>query len=62
LALDKLNRQDDAVRAYQTAIGIKATEPLAWQGLMSLYERQGERKVDDYQQAALRLAEIYEEA
>lgn len=62
LALDKLNQLDDSVRAYRAATNIKENDPLAWQGLISLLERQGQQKVDEYQQVALRLAEIYKEA
>ena len=60
--MDKLDRHDDADRAYQTAIAGKCNEPLAWQGLINLYEKQGQQKVDYYHRAALKLAELYMEA
>lgn len=41
------------------ATKIKGTEPQAWQGLIKLFEKQGSKRVDAYQEAALRLAEIY---
>ena len=62
LAMEKLDRHDDAARAYQTAIAGKSNDPLAWQGLINLYEKQGQQKVDDYHRAALKLAELYMEA
>lgn len=44
LALDKLNQTDDALRAYRTATNAKGADPLAWQGLIGLLERQGHKK------------------
>lgn len=61
LALDKVHQPDDSIRAYQVAVNARRAEPLAWQGLLGLYERQDQQKVDEYQQTAVRLAEIYKE-
>ncbi|KAI9791465.1 MAG: Superkiller protein 3 [Peltula sp. TS41687] len=62
LAFDKLERYDESAEAYIRATKSKTAEPLAWQGLVSLYEKQGQKKLDPYSEAALRLAEIYMEA
>lgn len=59
LALDKQNRDDEAKRAYQAAIKSKSNDALAWQGLISLYEKHANKDIDDYCSAALRLAEIH---
>lgn len=61
LALDKQNSNDDSEKAYQSATKSKPTEPLAWQGLITLYEKQMQMKLDEYHQAAIHLAEIYME-
>ena len=58
-ALDKQNKYSDAEQAYDAAIRIKGNDPQAWQGLIKLFEKQGSSRVDAYQTAALRLAEIY---
>ncbi|KAI1468385.1 TPR-like protein [Daldinia caldariorum] len=60
-ALDKKNQQDLAEEAYKTAIGIKS-DAQAWQGLIKIYEKQGPKAIQKYQQAALKLAEIFRDA
>jgi superkiller protein 3 len=40
LALDKQDKNDEAEKAYNVAATIKANDPLAWQGLITLYEKQ----------------------
>jgi superkiller protein 3 len=62
LALEKQEKYEDAEKAYNFAAKIKPDDPLAWRGLVTLYEKQAGRKVDQYHVAALRLAEIYMEA
>lgn len=62
LALDKQNFNDDSETAYRSASKSKPTDALAWQGLITLYEKQTQMKVDEYHQAAIHLAEIYMEA
>ena len=61
LALEKQSLNDDSEKAYRSATESKPTEALAWQGLISLYEKQMELKLDAYHQAAIHLAEIYME-
>ncbi|KAH8590870.1 hypothetical protein B0O99DRAFT_691173 [Bisporella sp. PMI_857] len=58
-ALDKQSKYDDAERSYNTATEIKPADPQAWQGLIRLFEKQNGNKLDQYQRAALKLAEIY---
>ncbi|KAL9005635.1 MAG: hypothetical protein Q9188_001591 [Gyalolechia gomerana] len=62
LAFEKQGQNDESEKAYKAATSLKANDPLAWQGLISLYEQQGGRKLDDYHDAALRLANIFEQA
>ncbi|RFU29117.1 hypothetical protein B7463_g7213, partial [Scytalidium lignicola] len=59
-ALEKLNKFSDAEKAYIAATKIKESDPQAWQGLIKLYEKQDANKIDEYQVAALKLAQIYE--
>ncbi|KAJ9148613.1 Tetratricopeptide [Pleurostoma richardsiae] len=58
-ALDKKSKLDEAQQAYEAARRLRPTEPSAWQGLIKLFERQGPKKLGQYQDAALHLAEIY---
>ncbi|KAI9816499.1 MAG: Superkiller protein 3 [Pycnora praestabilis] len=62
LALDKQGKDEEAFKAYESATSTKDKDTLAWQGMISLYEKQGGRKLGDYKVAAVRLAEIYMEA
>lgn len=59
-ALDKQSKHSDAENAYEAATKIKESEPSGWQGLIQLYEKQGASKLVHYQNAALKLAQIYE--
>lgn len=59
-SFSKLHRNQEAEETYKSAIQLKASEPQAWQGLIKLYEVQGNEKIEDYQVAALHLAEIYQ--
>jgi superkiller protein 3 len=59
LALDKLNINDEAELAYNTAAKLKENDRTAWQGLINLYEKQGNRKLDSYGGAAVKLGQIY---
>lgn len=59
LAYDKQNLDDKSENAYQAAIRTKDNDPLAWQGLISLYEKQNDRKIGEYHDAALQLAGIF---
>ena len=58
-ALEKLGQDKDSEEAYKIAIGIRDGDALAWQGLVGLYERQAGKKLDEYHDAAIRLAEIH---
>ena len=58
-ALEKLDRNEESEEAYKNAIGTKDNDALAWQGLVGLYEKQSGKKLDDYHDAAIRLAEIH---
>jgi superkiller protein 3 len=40
LALLNLNKVTESEAAYRAAIAIDQPQPLAWQGLISLYEKQ----------------------
>lgn len=61
-ALDKTNKADQAETTYLAATRIKPSDIQAWQGLVKLYQRQGAKKLKQYQHAALKLAEIYRDA
>ena len=58
-ALEKLDQNEESEKAYKIAIGIKDKGALAWQGLVGLYEKQAGKKLDDYHDAAIRLADIH---
>ncbi|KAI9894193.1 MAG: Superkiller protein 3 [Vezdaea aestivalis] len=60
LANNKLGEQSKAVTAYDKATSIKGDDILAWQGLIAVYDTSNPPKVAEYQDAALRLAQIYE--
>lgn len=62
LAQDKLNKNADAENAYLGATGVKYNDKPAWQGLISLYEKQGSYKLESYRKVVLRLGEIFAEA
>ena len=59
LALEKQDENEEAEKSYYEATGIKDGDSLAWQGLITLYEKQPGRKLDQLHDAALRLAQIY---
>ena len=60
--MNKQNKLAESERAYESASKLKDNDPQAWQGLIQLYEQQGGDKVDAYQLAAFKLAQIYETA
>ncbi|PLB52740.1 putative translation repressor/antiviral protein Ski3 [Aspergillus steynii IBT 23096] len=62
LALDRLNQTQDAEKAYLAATRVKEGEKTAWQGLISVYEKQGSLKLDSYREAVLNLGQIFAEA
>lgn len=59
LAQDKLNNYDEAERAYTAASKIKPDDRTAWQGLIKLYEKQGDSKLDRYNDAVVKLGHIF---
>ena len=59
LANDKLNRLEEAEKAYLAATRIKDNDRTAWQGLISLYEKQGSQKLDSYHEAVIKLGKIF---
>ncbi|KAJ5965506.1 hypothetical protein N7481_012220 [Penicillium waksmanii] len=59
LAYDKQNKTEEAEQAYLAATRIKDSDRTAWQGLVTLYEKQGNSKLDPWHDAALRLAQIF---
>ncbi|KAL8720110.1 MAG: hypothetical protein Q9225_002986 [Loekoesia sp. 1 TL-2023] len=61
LAFDKQGRNEESEKAYKAATSVKANEPLAWQGLVTLYEQRGGRKLDDYRHVAVHLATLFME-
>lgn len=62
LALDGKGKLDDAERVYELATGIKPSDAQAWMGLIKVFEKRGCDRISEYQNAALRLAEIYRDA
>lgn len=58
-ALDRKNKLVDAEKAYATATSLKPSDAQAWQGLIKLYEKQGDTKLPQYKQAAPKLAAIF---
>jgi len=57
--LDKQDQNEASESAYRAAIAIKDKDLLAWQGLVSLYEKQHGNKLDEYHDVAIQLAEIH---
>lgn len=56
------NRVEEAESKYLEATSSKPSDPQAWQGLVKLYQRQSGKNLQQYQHAALKLAEIYRDA
>lgn len=61
LAYEKQDQIEASETVYRAAITIKDKDPLAWQGLVTLYEKQAGKKLDEHHDAAIRLAEIFME-
>ncbi|KAE8350727.1 hypothetical protein BDV28DRAFT_150674 [Aspergillus coremiiformis] len=61
LALDKLDQTRDAENAYLAATRAKENDKIAWQGLISLYEKQGSNRLDSYREAVIKLCQILAE-
>ncbi|KAM5352032.1 hypothetical protein ACJ41O_004755 [Fusarium nematophilum] len=61
-ALDKKDKLDEAESTYRSATWLRPQEAQAWQGLIKLFEKQNAKKLGDYQQAVVNLAQIYRDA
>ncbi|KAI9147799.1 Superkiller protein 3 [Paramyrothecium foliicola] len=61
-ALDKKNKLDEAENAYRAATQLRPKDAQAWKGLVKFYEKQGPKRLADYQDAVINLAFIYHEA
>lgn len=61
-ALDKKNSLDEAENAYKAATQLRPKDAQAWKGLIKFYEKQGPKRLADYQNAVVNLAFIYQEA
>ncbi|KAL4937993.1 hypothetical protein BDV06DRAFT_63367 [Aspergillus oleicola] len=62
LAQDKLNHFSEAERAYLAATRIRSDDKAVWQGLISLYEKQGNQKLEEYRNAVISLAQVLGDA
>ncbi|KAL4926922.1 SKI complex subunit tetratricopeptide repeat protein SKI3 [Aspergillus undulatus] len=58
LAQDKLNHFPEAERAYLAASRIRNDDKAVWQGLISLYEKQGNQKLEEYREAVIKLGQV----
>lgn len=56
-SLFNLYQFPDSETSYREAVSLNSTNPLAWQGLIKLYERQG--NLPGLKEASLALADIY---
>ncbi|KAL4879611.1 hypothetical protein BJY04DRAFT_193255 [Aspergillus karnatakaensis] len=59
LAHDKLNNYPEAERAYLAATESKGNDKTGWQGLISLYEKQGSQKLDQYRDVVINLGQVF---
>ena len=59
LAYERQDKYKESEEAYRRATEVKSQDPLAWQGLVTLYDKNASESLDSYHDAALRLAEIY---
>ncbi|KAI3154045.1 hypothetical protein CBS147325_1137 [Penicillium roqueforti] len=59
LASDRLNKNNEAEDAYSAATSINPDDKTAWQGLISLYEKQGGCNDDGYHKAVIALGKIF---
>jgi superkiller protein 3 len=59
VSLLNLARYAESEKEYRDAVALSETNPLAWQGLVNLFERQG--NLQGLKEATLALANIYEQ-
>jgi tetratricopeptide (TPR) repeat protein len=57
ISLLNLSQYADSEKSYREATSLNSTNPLAWQGLVNLYEKQG--NLSGLKEATLALADIY---
>jgi superkiller protein 3 len=57
VSLLNLSQYAESENSYREAISINSTNPLAWQGLINLFEKQG--NLTGLKEASLALADIY---
>ena len=60
LSLLNLSQFAESEKAYKEAISLNRTNPLAWQGVINLFEKQG--TIDKLKEASIALADIYSQA
>lgn len=58
-AQQQKGQPEEAEKAYRRAAELKPEDTQAWLGLRDLYEHQGSKKVAEYTEVGLKLAEIY---
>lgn len=58
-ALEKQGKLDEAAQTYRSAADAKPDDSQAWQGLCSVYEAAGPSKLDEYREAAVKVAEFF---
>ena len=57
LSLLNLSQFSDSEKSFREAVSLSSTNPLAWQGLVNLFEKQ--RNLAGLKEASLALADIY---
>lgn len=60
VSLLNLSQFAESEASYRDAISVNDTNPLAWQGLINLFEKQA--KIDGLREASIALANLYSEA
>lgn len=58
-AREKLGDLDAAEKAIRKAADLKPQDPQAYKGLITLYEKRGSARLDQYHDVAFKLAELY---
>lgn len=61
-AYEKQGKYEDAASTYASAADSKPEDGQAWLGLCSVYEAQGSSKVDEYRDAAVKVAVLFEKS
>ncbi|KFG82292.1 putative translation repressor/antiviral protein Ski3 [Metarhizium anisopliae] len=61
-ALDKKNQLVEAENFYKKATELRPQDAQAFQGLIKVYEKQGNQRLGEYQAAVMSLAQIFHEA